>query len=57
MRALNVAIGVSPIFAVWIWMLATVDTTHRDWWAVFFLASKIASACFITGPVYREYLR
>ena len=57
MRALNVAIGVSLIFALWMWMLLSIDTAHRDGWAIFFLVSKIATACFITGPVYREYLR
>lgn len=56
-RGLSVFFGVILISTVWLWMLISIDFVPMSWWAIVELAVKSCTACFVTGPVYREYLR
>lgn len=56
-RAYNVFFGTVLIVEFWSWMIVTVEAVTLHGWGWFFLAGKIITACCITGPIYREYLR
>jgi hypothetical protein len=56
-RAANVFFGVILISTVWLWMLITINAENLQGWGWLFLICKILTACYITGPIYREYLR
>lgn len=55
-RAYNVALGCVLIATIWIWAFgATLPA--RGWMAPLVLVCNIATACLLTAPVYREYLK
>jgi hypothetical protein len=56
-RVLFVVSGVCLVVSLWGWMLLSIGETVNGWWAVWLMVSKIVTACFITAPVYREYLK
>lgn len=56
-RAFNVFFGMCLVFVVWVWMFQSTEASTLHGWGWVFLVSKILTACYITGPIYREYLR
>lgn len=56
-RAFDVMMGISMIASLWLWMFSSIDIAAFTWSAAFLVFSKIIVACFITAPVYRQYLK
>jgi len=56
-RAFNVFFGVILIVNVWLWAFIAQELTDLHGWGWLGLAGKVVTACFITAPIYREYLR
>ena len=56
-RAIDVITGVALIISLWAWMLKSFTGFGPPWLFVVIILCKISAACFITAPVYREYLR
>ncbi|WP_188656603.1 hypothetical protein [Sphingomonas metalli] len=57
-RAFDFFFGTCMVGTIWLWMAQSfsADTaTGLLWWVL--AIGKVVAACFITGPVYREYLR
>jgi hypothetical protein len=56
-RGWDVFFGVMLIVSVWSWMIVAGDWKVDGVADACFALGRVITACFVTGPIYREYLR
>lgn len=56
-RAGNVFFGVILIITLWLWMGSSIKPEDQTWWMFVVAISKVICACYMTAPIYREYLK